>query len=92
VRERQRRIGAERTRCEAFVLTAIGLALTLGGERGVSNRIAEPNYDRMLAWDPDLTPADWEVRRRYYFKLNWIRAVSTWRAFALFLAAPVDPL
>jgi hypothetical protein len=31
-----------------FVLTAIGLALTLGGNAAVSNRIAEPNYDRML--------------------------------------------
>jgi hypothetical protein len=75
-----------------FVLTAIGLALTLGGNALVSNRIAEPNYDRMLAWDPDQMPADWEGVRRYYFKLNWIRAVSTWTAFAVFLAALVEPL
>jgi hypothetical protein len=75
-----------------FVLTAIGLVLTLGGNAVVSNRIAEPNYDRMLAWDPDRMPADWEAGRRYYFKLNWIRAVSTWTAFALFLAALVEPL
>jgi hypothetical protein len=75
-----------------FVLTAIGLALTLGGNAVVSNRIAEPNYDRMLAWDPDHMPADWEARRRYYFKLNWIRAVATWTAFALFLAALVELL
>jgi hypothetical protein len=75
-----------------FVLTAIGLALTLGGNAVVSNRIAEPNYDRMLAWDPARMPADWEAGRRYYFTLNWIRAIATWTAFALFLAALVEPL
>lgn len=76
----------------AFVLTAIGLALTLIGNAAVSNRIAEPNYDRMLAWDPDRMPDDWEATRGYYFKLNWIRAVSTWTAFGLFLAALVEAL
>lgn len=76
----------------AFVLTAIGLAFTLIGNAAVSNRVAEPNYDRMLAWDPDRMPDDWEATRRYYFKLNWIRAVSTWIAFGLFLAALVEPL
>lgn len=76
----------------AFVLTAIGLAFALIGNAAVSNRIAEPNYDRMLAWDPDRMPADWQATRRYYFRLNWIRAVSTWIAFGLFLAALVEPL
>jgi hypothetical protein len=76
----------------SFVLTAIGLVLTLGGNAAVSNRIAEPNYDRMLAWDPDHMPADWEAVRRFYFRLNWIRAISTWTAFGLFLAALVDQL
>jgi hypothetical protein len=75
-----------------FVLTAIGLALTLGGNAAVSNRIAEPNYDRMLAWDPDHMPGDWEMVRSYYFKLNWIRAAATWTAFGLFLAALVELL
>ena len=75
-----------------FVLTAIGFALTLGGNAVVSNRIAEPNYDRMLSWDPDEMPADWETTRRYYFKLNWIRAASTWTAFTVLLAALVEPL
>jgi hypothetical protein len=75
-----------------FVLTAIGLAFTLVGNDAVSNRIAEPNYDRMLAWDPDRMPDDWEATRGYYFRLNWIRAVSTWIAFGLFLAALVEPL
>jgi len=35
-----------------FVLTAIGLALTVAGPLVVSSRLAEPNYDVMLAWDP----------------------------------------
>jgi hypothetical protein len=75
-----------------FVLTAIGLVLTLGGNAAVSNRIAEPNYDRMLAWDPDHMPDDWQEVRRFYFRLNWIRAASTWAAFGLFLAALVISL
>jgi hypothetical protein len=83
-------IAADDAGSTPFVLTAIGLLLTLGGNAAVSNRIAEPNYDRMLAWDPDRMPPDWEEVRRYYFRLNWIRAVSTWTAFGLFLAALVD--
>jgi hypothetical protein len=75
-----------------FVLTAIGLVFTLGGNAVVSNRIAEPNYDRMLAWDPNHMPEGWEAVRGYYFQLNWIRAFSTWTAFGLFLAALVDLL
>jgi hypothetical protein len=47
-----------------FVLTAIGLVLTIAGPLLVSNRLAEPNYDVMLAWDPDAVPADWEATRR----------------------------
>jgi hypothetical protein len=73
-----------------FVLTAIGLALTVAGPLLVSNRLAEPNYDAMLAWNPDAMPRDWEAGRRRYFALNWIRAGATWAAFALFLAALVD--
>jgi hypothetical protein len=76
----------------AFVLTAIGLALTFGGNAVVSNRIAEPNYDRMLGWDPDHLPGDWQAVRSFYFRLNWIRAGSTWTAFGLLLAALVDLL
>jgi len=70
-----------------FVLTAIGLVLTIAGPLVVSNRLAEPNYDVMLAWDPDSMPADWEAGRRRYFAYNWIRAGATWAAFALFLSA-----
>ena len=53
----------------------------------VSNRLAEPNYDVMLAWKRDAIPPAWKATRRRYFALNWIRAVATWAAFALFLAA-----
>jgi hypothetical protein len=75
-----------------FVLTAIGLVLTLGGGLLVSNRLAEPNYDRMLAWDPGHMPQGWEATRHYYFRLNWIRATATWTAFGLFLAALIEQL
>lgn len=54
--------------------------------------MAEPNYDVMLAWDPDVMPPDWESGRSRYFALNWIRAWATWAAFALFLAAIVELL
>jgi hypothetical protein len=74
----------------AFVPTAIGLALTVAGPLLVSNRLSEPNYDVMLAWDPGAMPPDWEANRRRYFALDWIRALATWTAFALFLAALVD--
>jgi hypothetical protein len=73
-----------------FVLTAIGLAVTIAGPLLVSNRLAEPNYDVMLAWEPDAVPAGWKATRQRYFALNWIRAVATWLAFALFLAALVE--
>jgi hypothetical protein len=36
---------------------------------------------------PDAVPADWLAVRRRYFTLNWVRAMFTWVAFALFLAA-----
>jgi hypothetical protein len=73
----------------AFVLTAIGLVLTIAGPLLVSNRLAEPNYDVMLAWDPAAMPPDWRAIRHRYFALNWIRAAATWTAFALFLVSLV---
>jgi hypothetical protein len=75
-----------------LVLTAIGLALTVAGPLLVSNRLAEPNYDVMLGWDPNAMPGDWEATRRRYFSLDWIRAAATWTAFGLFLAALVVQL
>jgi hypothetical protein len=75
-----------------FVLTATGLALTVAGPLLVSNRLAEPNYDVMLAWNPEAMPVDWEAGRGRYFTLNWVRAVATWGAFAIFLTALVVEL
>jgi hypothetical protein len=72
-----------------FVLTAVGLAFTIAGPLLVSNRLAEPNYDVMLAWEPEAMPADWEAGRRRYFALNWIRFLAVLAAFGLFLAALV---
>lgn len=70
-----------------FVLTAIGLALTVIGPLLMSRLFAEPNYDVILGWDPAAVPADWRTTRHRYFTLNWVRGAFTWAAFALFLAA-----
>ena len=75
-----------------LVLTVIGLVLTVAGPLLVSNRAAEPNYDVILGWNLDAMPQDWEATRRRYFAINWIRAVATWMAFGLFLAALVEAL
>ena len=73
-----------------FVLTALGLVRTVAGPLLVSNRLAEPNYDVLLAWDPDAMPR--RSGRHRYFALNWIRAGATWAAFGLFLAALIEAL
>ena len=70
-----------------FVLTAVGLALTVVGPLLTSRYFAEPNYDIILAWDPNAVPGDWTIARGRYFRLNWIRAALTWSAFALFVVA-----
>jgi hypothetical protein len=70
-----------------FVLTSIGLALTIIGPLLISSRLAEPNYEVILSWDPGALPADWESIRHRYFALNWVRGVCTWAAFAAFGAA-----
>ena len=75
-----------------LVLDAIALALAIAGPLVVSSRFSEPNYDVMLGWDPDRIPEGWEAIRRRYFALDWIRAVATWTAFGLFLAALVVEL
>ena len=75
-----------------FVFAAIGLGLTVAGPLLVSNRLAEPNYDVMLAWDPESLPAGWEATRTRYYAFNWFRAAATWTAFALFLVALVEQL
>jgi hypothetical protein len=70
-----------------FVLTAIGLGLTVTGPLLVSRFASEPTYDVILSWDPAAVPADWRAVRRRWLALNWIRGALTWTAFALFLAA-----
>ena len=70
-----------------FVLTAVGLALTVVGPLVTSRYAAEPDYEIILAWDPGAVPREWTVARGRYFRLNWIRAALTWSAFAVFVAA-----
>lgn len=70
-----------------FLLTTLGLGLTVAGPLLVSRFLSEPTYDVILGWDPADPPAGWEAVRSRYFALNWLRAASTWVAFALFLAA-----
>jgi len=74
----------------AFVLTAIGLVIVIGGVLIVSNVWKTPTYNLILAWDPEAMPADWEAGRSRYFTINWIQLAVTWAAFALFLAALVS--
>ena len=71
----------------AFVCTAIGLVIVIGGVLIVSNAWKTPTYKVILAWDPGALPADWEAGRRRYFTINWIQLGVTWAAFALFLVA-----
>ena len=85
-------MGGDQAGETVFVLTAIGLALTVFGPLLVSNRLASPNYDEILSWDPQAVPEGWEATRARYFKLNWIRAGATWVAFALFVAALAERL
>lgn len=70
-----------------FVLTSIGLVLTIIGPLLISSRLAEPNYRVILSWDPAALPADWESIRHRYFTLNWVRGLFTWVAFVAFIAA-----
>jgi len=70
-----------------FLLTACGLAAILAGPLLTSRWFAEPNYEVILAWDPEAVPRNWRDARARYFRLNWIRAALTWSAFALFAAA-----
>ena len=71
----------------SFVFTAVGLVIVFVGVIGLSNAVKTPHYKVMLAWDPEAMPPDWEAGRRKYFTINWIQLVTTWSAFALFIAA-----
>jgi hypothetical protein len=74
---------------DSFLLTAIGLGISLVGIWIVSNAWKTPTYNMILAWDPEAPPADWEAGRRRYFTINWIQLAVTWTAFGLFLAAVI---
>src|ERR1051326_1578947 len=56
-----------------FILTAAGLAATIGGPLLTSRYLAEPNYRIILSWDPTAVPGDWRIARDRYFRLNWIQ-------------------
>ena len=71
----------------SFVLTAIGLGIVFVGVIIMSNVWKTPHYKVMLAWDPEAMPPDWEAGREKYFTINWVQLVTTWSAFALFIAA-----
>jgi hypothetical protein len=74
----------------SFVLTAIGLGVVIVGILIVSNVWKTPTYKMILAWDPEVMPADWEAVRQRYFTINWIQLATTWAAFALFLVALIS--
>ena len=74
----------------AFVLTAIGLGIVFVGVIIVSNAVKTPHYKVMLAWDPKAMPPSWEAGRDKYFTINWIQMVTTWSAFAVFIAALIS--
>ena len=73
----------------SFVFTAIGLVIVFVGVIVLSNAVKTPHYKVMLAWDPEAMPPNWEAGREKYFTINWIQMVTTWSAFALFIAALV---
>jgi hypothetical protein len=74
----------------SFVLTAIGVGVWIVGILIVSNVWKTPHYNVMMAWDPEVMPADWEAGRQRYFTINWIQFATTWAAFALFLVALIS--
>ena len=76
----------------SFILTAIALAIVIGGVLVVSNVWKTPTYNLILGWDPEALPADWEAGRQRYFLINWIQLAVTWVVFALLLVALVSLL
>jgi hypothetical protein len=74
----------------SFVLTAISVVVVLVGIEVLSNVWKTPTYNKILAWDPDELPADWEATRRTYFTINAIQLVVTWSVLALLLVALIE--
>ncbi len=68
----------------AFVLTAVGFGACIAGPLLTSRLLAEPNYRTILGWSDTGVRTTWQTVRRRYFLLNWVRAVATWTALALF--------
>lgn len=71
----------------SFVLTAVALGVVFIGVIIVSIAVKTPHYKVMLAWDPEAMPPGWEAGRDRYVAINRIQMVTTWSAFALFIAA-----
>ncbi|MGH3332549.1 MAG: hypothetical protein ACRDPJ_14725 [Nocardioidaceae bacterium] len=71
----------------SFVLTATGLGIVFLGVIIVSNMWKTPHYKVMLDWNPEAMPPNWKAGREKYVTINWIQLVTTWSAFALFIAA-----
>jgi hypothetical protein len=74
----------------SFILTAIALAIVIGGVLIVSNVWKTPTYNVILSWDPEAMPADWEAGRQRYFLINWIQLATTWVVFILLLVALIS--
>ena len=74
----------------SFILTAIALAIVIGGVLIVSNAWKTPTYNVILGWDPEAMPADWEEGRQRYFLINWIQLATTWVVFILLLVALIS--
>jgi hypothetical protein len=73
----------------AFWLTTAALVAAIAGPLLTSMFLAEPNYEVILAWDPERMPSDWRATRSRYFSLNWLRGALTWVAFGCLLTALV---
>ena len=74
----------------SFILTAIALAIVIGGVLVISNVWKTPTYNVILGWDPEAMPADWVAVRQRYFLINWIQLATTWVVFALLLVALIS--
>jgi hypothetical protein len=74
----------------SFVLSAIALAIVIVGVLVISNVWKTPTYNKILAWDPDDLPAEWEATRRTYFTINAIQLLVTWSVMALLLVALIE--
>lgn len=75
-----------------FGLTLVGWLAFLFGPFLTSRFGAEPLYDIILSWPVQSPPADWQIFRERYFRLNLIRLIGSSLAFLLFLGALSWPL